>query len=212
MAIIRKRYDSDYFENPLTAQTYDSLRNRTRLKVLLARKRRGSLLEIGFGNGDFLRAAAQHYDVRGIDISEYAVSKIDDSLASKVCRFDVESDRPLPGHNDVIVAFNVFEHLEQPERVIRKAFEGLREGGLLIGSVPLKGGLLGRLHTAATNFFDRTHSSTYSPNQWRRIFHGAGFARLRFFGEVLIGSRISFYLERSCWRYLSFNLMFDCEK
>ncbi|MFQ5924020.1 MAG: class I SAM-dependent methyltransferase [Anaerolineales bacterium] len=212
MALIRRRYDSDYFENPLNKQTHDSPRNRSRLNELLAYKRTGQLLEIGFGNGDFLMAAKQHFAVRGIDVSDYAVLRIDDSLEGKVFQFDVECVQPLPGLNDVIVAFNVLEHLEQPGRVIQKAFEGLREGGLLMGSVPLNAGFLGRVHTSITNFFDRTHISTYPPDRWRLLFHTAGFQRIRFFGEILITSRIAIYLEGRYWRYLSLNLMFACEK
>ena len=133
------------------------------------------IVEIGCGKGEFLKLANRYFNVEGVDVSKYALTTADECIRDKVRYFDIECAQPLTNHYDVISAFNVLEHLEQPQRAIKKIFQGLSERGLFIGSVPCKAGVLGRVHTALTNIFDRTHISTYSPNRWQTLFRNIGF-------------------------------------
>jgi len=212
MALIRKEYGRDYFENILHRESPDSSRNQSRLREILSRKQSGKLLEIGCGKGGFLRLANRHFDVEGIEISKYAKSSIDDYLGERVKQIDIEGECPLLCQYDVIVAFNVLEHLKQPGKVIEKIFHGLQNGGLVIGSVPHNAGAIGRVYTALTNLFDKTHSSTYPPNRWQALFVNAGFRNTQIFGEIILGRSIIQYVKNRLWRHLSFNMMFLCEK
>lgn len=212
MELIRKKYDQSYFENILINRSSNSQRNRRRLKEILAHKRSGKLLEIGFGNGDFLRLTQGYFDVEGMDISKYAVSSIEGDLKEKVKQVDIEEEQLLSGRYDVIVAFNILEHLERPGKVIAKLFDSLREGGFFIGSVPFNAGFLGKVHTVLTNIFDTTHVSTYPPQRWLTLLERAGFRNIRVFGETLIGGRWIIYLKEGLCRPLWFNMMFSCER
>ncbi len=53
------------------------------MEEILAHKQSGRLLEIGFGQGDFLELAQGHFDVEGMDISKYAVKTIEDDLKGR---------------------------------------------------------------------------------------------------------------------------------
>jgi len=86
------------------------------------------------------------------------------------------------------------------------------EDGILIGSVPNNFGIIGGLVTALSNIFDKTHCSTYSPNIWYEYFTEVGFSEVSFFGEVTLGRNRSFYVKRKFWKFVSFNLMFVCER
>ena len=80
----RKRYDRDYFQGILHRETKRSQRNHHRLEQLLPLRPNGRLLEIGFGAGGFLEAAAQHYEIQGIDVSRWAVQHAPRHLRRRV--------------------------------------------------------------------------------------------------------------------------------
>jgi SAM-dependent methyltransferase len=172
----------------------------------------GKLLEIGCGKGGFLQLAARDYDVSGIDISEYAVNTIGPTLGDRVRRVDVEDIRFPSVHYDVVAAFNVLEHLEHPASVVAKIYNSLKDGGILIGSVPNNSAFVGSAFTGLTNLLDSTHCSTYAPDYWRAVLEEAGFRETVFFGEVTLGRNLSLFVKSSMWKYVSFNLMFTGEK
>jgi hypothetical protein len=82
----------------------------------------------------------------------------------------------------------------------------------MIGSVPLNYGIIGRLNTALTNIVDRTHIATYPPGDWRILFQESGFSKIQLFGEVTLSKNKSIYIRHRYWPYVSFNLMFVCQK
>ncbi len=125
---------------------------------------------------------------------------------------DIEEEKTLRGQYDVIVVFNILEHLKRPEKVITKLSNSLREGGLFFGSVPFNAGLLGKLHTELTNVFDKTHVSTFPPQRWLSLLKSANFRSIQVFGESIIGGRKIVYLKDRHWRPLWFNMMFSCER
>ncbi len=212
MHLIKRDYEKGYHDGILTREKPNSQRNQNRLQNLLERQPDGRLLEIGCGKAGFLRLAESHFAVEGIDISRTAIEAIQPHFGERVRVLNVEQ-RPLPGSGyNVIAAFNVLEHIHQPEKVVSKLYKALAPGGLLFGSVPNKFGPAGSLHTLLSNIFDRTHVSTFSPDTWQRIFHHAGFSSIDFFGELNFGPNRSRYLRGRFWRYLSFNLMFFCQK
>jgi 2-polyprenyl-3-methyl-5-hydroxy-6-metoxy-1,4-benzoquinol methylase len=212
MSLFKHDYGPGYYNQFLTREKPNSQRNHNRLNTLLAQKPSGRLLEVGCGKAGFLQMAESHFTVTGIDISRAAIDAIRPHFGERVSLLNIEQ-RPLPGGDyDVIAAFNVLEHLRQPHKVIDKLYRALSPGGILFGSVPNKFGPAGELHTFLSNFFDRTHVSTFTPQTWERIFHHAGFNEVTFFGEVNFGPNRSRYLRGKSWRYLSFNLMFICTK
>ena len=107
---------------------------------------------------------------------------------------DIEEEKTLRGQYDVIVVFNILEHLKRPEKVITKLSNSLREGSLFFGSVPFNAGLLGKLHTELTIVFDKTHVSTCPPQRWLSLLKSANFRSIQVFGESIIGGRKIVYL------------------
>jgi SAM-dependent methyltransferase len=212
MKLFRRRYDEAYYRRPLGARSGRSPRQRRRLQEILAWKGEGALLEIGFGRGELLELAAERFCVSGIDVSAYAVRQLQCRLGDRVRQGDIERETLLAGRYDVIVAFNVLEHLERPARAIANIYRALGEDGVLIGSVPNKSKPVGRLHTALTNLFDRTHCSTLAPRRWRALFDEAGFDQVTLYGEAMLGGLCCTYLRGSNWPYFSLNMMFACQR
>lgn len=212
MRLIKRGYEDSYHDTILYREKVNSQRNQRRLQLLIERRTSGKLLEVGCGEAGFLRLAEDHFDVEGIDISRQVVERIRPHFGERVRVMNIEM-RSLPrSQYDVIVVFNILEHLRQPQRAVQKLYQALRTGGLMIGSVPNNYGLLGSLVTRLGNYFDRTHISTFSPQTWQRIFHLAGFQSLQLFGETTLGRNRCFYQTSRLWPHVSFNLMFICRK
>jgi SAM-dependent methyltransferase len=182
------------------------------MQEILAWKARGELLEIGFGRGELLELAQEHLGVSGIEVSPYAVRQLQHRFGDRVRQGDIERETLPKDRYDVVVAFNVLEHLESPTKAIANIYNGLKEGGVLIGSVPNNSTPVGRVHTALTNLFDRTHCSTFAPRHWRALFAEAGFDRVTLYGEVMLGNWCCTYLHGAYWPYMSFNMIFACQR
>lgn len=212
MSIIKKHYDKSYFENILYKEKFSSQRNKNRIKELLIRKNGGKLLEVGCGEGNFLKEAERYFDVTGIDISEYAINKAKKILGNKVSVGNIERINLQSNYYDAIAAFNLLEHLENPKDVIKKLYSVLKKGGILMGSVPNNFGVVGKSATLISNIIDRTHCSTYPPHVWNGYFTEESFRDISFFGEIMIGRNNNFYIKNKFWKFLSFNLIFICKK
>lgn len=212
MKLIKENYEEGYHENVLYREARVSQRNRARLELLSAEVPHGRLLEIGCGQGGFLRLAKERYDAHGMEISSTAVAAAQDEFGERVKQGNLEED-PLPGQAyEAIAVFNILEHLRRPGPAAAKLHNALKPNGVLIGSVPHNNGPVGSVITRIGNYFDRTHVSTFTPGGWRSVFHLAGFSRVRFFGEVTIGRNRCVYLHHPTWWLVSFNLMFICLK
>jgi 2-polyprenyl-3-methyl-5-hydroxy-6-metoxy-1,4-benzoquinol methylase len=205
-----KRYDQGYFQGLLHREVKRSQRNYQRLEQILPLNRGGRLLEIGFGAGGFMEAAARYYDVHGIDVSRWAVRHAPSRLRRRVRVLDIEEQTLARHRYDVIAAYNVLEHIDDPPRALAHIARGLAPNGVLIGSVPNNGGVVGRVVTAIANLFDRTHVSTPPPEQWRAWLEEAQLQDVRLFGEVTLGHNHAAYIEAPLWRQITFNLMFVC--
>jgi len=74
---MKEEYDKNYFEK--TAEDAGLLLKKRRplwsrwTRIIRKYEASGKLLDVGCGPGFFLAYAEKHYDVHGIDISEYAV-------------------------------------------------------------------------------------------------------------------------------------------
>lgn len=206
-------FDERYYRKALYRERPDSPRNRRRIaEVVRLRPSGGRLLEVGCAEGGFLRLAAAHFDVQGIDSSEYAVRAVRERSGLPAEAGDIERAALPAAAFDAIVAFNVLEHLADPGAAVARLFDALKPEGVLIGSVPNARGIVGRPAAFIGSRLDRSHRAVFPPSAWRRIFTAAGFASVRFFGELNFGRNRSVYIRRPAWRHVAIALVFICEK
>lgn len=211
LRIIRNNYNKEYFRSPLYKQKFGSQRNYLRLNAIRKLKNRGLLLDVGCGGGEFIHTARKYYQAEGIDISEYAVKSVL-SRGHKARMADISKTKLPENSYDIITVFNILEHIESPQDSVENLYAALKKEGIIIGSVPNNYGLIGRLSTRLTNFFDRTHRFTPAPKTWHTIFNRAGFAKIKFLGEFTLSRNIARYLDFTGWGHFSFNLVFICHK
>jgi SAM-dependent methyltransferase len=137
---LKKIYTSSYFQRgeKYGKGTSDSLPLATRLnekaKVDSVCKHRsqGSLLDVGCATGSFLSEAQKHgFTGVGVEISAEAGRLAREQYGLRVHN-DLFSTELTAGSFDIVTLWDVVEHLASPSRVLRRAHELLKPGGVLI--------------------------------------------------------------------------------
>lgn len=97
-----------------------------------------TVLDVGAGNGLFTKIAGEEYgfDARGLEISQDSAA-----FARKVLGVDllVGDIAEHEGQYDVVTAFSVIEHVEDPRAMLDLLLARLKPGGLLVLATPNPG-------------------------------------------------------------------------
>lgn len=139
--------------------------------------RKGSLLEIGGGNGFVLQEAlAQGYaQVTGVEPSSAAVASADPSIRpSMIC------DRMRPGlfgaeQFDVVCMFQTFDHITDPNALLDECFRVLKPGGFLLCLNHNVDAPSARVLGERSPIVDVEHPFLYSPATMARVTAAHGF-------------------------------------
>jgi 2-polyprenyl-3-methyl-5-hydroxy-6-metoxy-1,4-benzoquinol methylase len=145
LKIIPEFYESEVFEHYIAFHECVGTKPREYHKVFFKHfpsNVRGKLLDVGCGDGRFLRhAKEQGFEVWGIDFDKKSVENvkrnlgIDTVFAMSLEEFyEYAKERNLKF--DVITFFEVLEHQDKPREFLEMVKGLLREGGYIAGSVP----------------------------------------------------------------------------
>ncbi len=138
--------DKDFYEK-ISDNTWYYEENKwefDRAMELIAERRPGSLLEIGCGNGSFLekvRHAVAH--VEGIEINAKAIA----TCKARGLNVSATGLDQLGKKYDMIVSFEVFEHLNGIDFFLNHSLERLASGGCLLIAVPNPNGYFKEMDT-----------------------------------------------------------------
>jgi SAM-dependent methyltransferase len=131
--------------------------------------RTGRLLDIGCGNGGFLRSFHRHFpewDLAGLEWDDKYRSEVE-SIPS-VERLFAGGLESVPGQFDAISLVHVLEHIEAPAEFLKKVKEKVRPGAHLIIQLP---------HYVDNPFelFVADHATHFDVNTIRALLDRAGF-------------------------------------
>ena len=137
-----------------------------------------SILEVGCGIGNIVHELAeQGYDIIGRDISREAIAygrkkypdiKIEVQPAEEL-KFEDKSF-------DIVLSFDLFEHVVQIDRHISEVFRVLRPGGFYMFQTPNKySNIIFETFKSRTLQWRNYHPSLHTPGQLRRRLSKHGF-------------------------------------
>lgn len=144
MEVPKNRY-YDYETMPMGSGELSPVRNNHLQKSIefLSEVKDGKVLEVGCGGGQFVRLLSyvrKEFDYFGTDISKKAIS-----IASnkdnriKYCVADLVCMPFKQKSFDVIIAFDVFEHIHDFKKAISNIYFSLRDKGIMVAYVPCEG-------------------------------------------------------------------------
>lgn len=136
------------------------------------------VLEIGCGIGTIVaELSKQGYDVRGTDISQVAIEYGRGKYPG--VRLDVQPAEELPfeaGAFDVVLSFDLFEHIARIDRHVGEVTRVLKVGGYYLFQTPNKwSNAVFETLTHKTLKWRRVHPSLHTPGQLRRRLARHGF-------------------------------------
>lgn len=136
------------------------------------------VLEIGCGIGTIVfELAKQGFDVRGTDISQVAIEYGRGKYEG--VRLEVQPAEELAfedGVFDVVLSFDLFEHIARIDRHVGEVRRVLKPGGYYLFQTPNKwSNAVFETLTHKTLKWRRAHPSLHTPGQLRRRLAGHGF-------------------------------------
>lgn len=147
-----------------------------------------SILDVGCAAGAMGAALLERgaKEVVGIE-REARAARLARTRLTAVYQLDLESlpDLPYPdGHFDVITFADVLEHLAEPQALLRHLRRYLKDGGMVVCSIPnirhesvlLPLLVEGRFQYAEAGILDRTHLRFFTLTEIQHLMSGAGFS------------------------------------
>ena len=166
---LSKFYNADYYDGvtgtftAYSGYTLEKLRKRFRYQIKIVRNfvTKGRLLDIGCAKGFFVKIALEAgYDAYGIDFSEYAIRKAKSIVGDRVQKIDIEKNYPYPNKSfNIITAWDLLEHLKDPEKFLKRASALLKPKGYLFMTTLNYSSLMSRLMPNNWRFLHPLHIS-----------------------------------------------------
>ena len=154
----------------------------------------GKLLDVGFGQGDYLlQKEKEGYNCFGVDISQFAT----DNLAKLRKSLHLECTT-LAGAKfadsffDVIHLSHVLEHDPNPLSMIKEVFRIMKKGGRMEIEVPNFGGLYYKIAGRTAEYFIPQHLGFFTPKTLESLIKLAGFSDYTV--STSFGNNMSYYI------------------
>ncbi len=150
-------------------------------KAVSKNHRRGRLLDVGCGTGEFLQEMRQAgWEVGGIERDSSAAQFASKQLHLKVITGGVEALDRLHEKFEVITLWHVLEHLYQPKPALQKLKSMLSDDGVLIIAVPNIGGIDAKIYGEHWVALDAPrHVQHFTLNTLREMATAVGLKLLR---------------------------------
>jgi len=172
-------YDAYYTSSNLSVSDFVKKRVEEIVGGFAGYRQTNRLLEIGFGSGAMLRAAARAgWIAEGVEISQTATEHARGQGFKVSCGDLSEAEYPS-NHFDVVIASELLEHVSDPLRIATETARILRPGGLLWATTPNINGLSSRMLGLNWTTVSPDHLHLFSQKGISKLLHSAGFRRVR---------------------------------
>lgn len=174
-------YDAGYLAksgamHPRTTARYHEILDYIETRIGAGRR----MVEVGFGNGQFLLAARERgWDVLGVEINRAACDHIGQSLGIATMCGSFEEVTVAPGSMDLVASMETIEHLYDPASFVQRAREVLKSGGIIFLTTPNAGCLTRDLIGMDWRGYYRGHTVLFTARRLERFLVDQGFEVIR---------------------------------
>ncbi|MBI2596893.1 class I SAM-dependent methyltransferase [Candidatus Daviesbacteria bacterium] len=141
----------------------------------LGRSEGRKVLEVGCGLGGFAKILDERgFDVVASDTSAFIIDnakRLNPNVEFSVVNIESNANKYKDNEYEIIFAFEVMEHLVNPQKALQNLKGKLKKGGLLIFTTPYR--------TKRTTS-DPTHISVKEPEVWIKLGEKLGFKDLKY--------------------------------
>jgi SAM-dependent methyltransferase len=138
------------------------------------------VVELGSAYGVFLDEARRRgWSVVGCDVSSDAAGWTRENRGIDVRACDLADAGLAPADADLVTGSEVIEHLADPRRTMRAAFDALAPGGVVLFSTANESSLARVLRGAEWGYFMPGHVVLWSAATLRRLLEDTGFVDVR---------------------------------
>ncbi len=136
----------------------------------------GKILDVGCGEGSFLAAMARRgWDAHGVEISKEGAARASARPGVKICGRPLEECGFEPGSFDLVTLWHSIEHAADPESLLKRAAELLKDDGAALLAFPNADSWDFRLFGARWFHLDPPrHLNYFSPATMERLLRKCG--------------------------------------
>jgi 2-polyprenyl-3-methyl-5-hydroxy-6-metoxy-1,4-benzoquinol methylase len=229
-SIYTKEYYNAWSSDGLGAQSLMKMKRTTFGAILdtIARfKYSGAVLDIGCAFGDFLSVARERgWDVYGIELSAHAAAEAGKKIGSeRVFQSDFINARLPQKTFDLITMIDVLEHEQDVASFLKRAYDLLKPGGLVVIFTPDMDSLSRKIMQRSWPHFNREHVIYFSRSGIGDILAKKGFktlfcapfnkafnfqyikCQIDAHAKVIVKNIINFilfFIPRSFWKHIFF--------
>jgi len=163
------------FKGPL--ETVTTLFRRWRGWYIARRFSPGTVIDVGCGRGLLLDELRKRgWNVIGTELSDEAAEYARDYLHIPIKIGEFHRLDLAPASADVVIMWQTFEHMREPNEVLKRVHDVLRPGGVAIVSVPNRESWQARFTGARWHHLDVPHHlHHYGESTLRRMLERQGF-------------------------------------
>lgn len=186
---LEKIYDANYYSSPFEDRFFgyanyledEECTKKTfvpRLRRIEGFVKKGSILDVGCATGVFLDLArARGWKTKGTDVSEYAIKHAREKKGLDVQVGTLESVSLENGFFQAVTAFDVIEHVPEPDVFIRQINDLLVSGGVIALTTPDAGSFLAKRLGSRWEEYRRIreHVSFFSRKTLQMLLERNGF-------------------------------------
>jgi SAM-dependent methyltransferase len=198
--------DARFYERLMRRRGYDSAEKAEFREAALGIVAGDKVLDVGCGTGNFSIQCPGSY--RGIETNPGAVE--DAGKLNRNVKLGLVQDEE-PNSYDIVTAFQVLEHVDDPKGFIGACVDCLRPGGRLILSVPDMDGFMGYIANEILNYPPH-HMSWWSESSLRSLIMGCGCETTKVWHEPLQRTHLRPALSAFLWprseRHLTDSILF----
>lgn len=179
-------YRGSHFDHPVESQFAAETYARYVSEIIPLLPDRDSLLEIGCGNGAFLKRALDlgFAEVSGVEPSRRSIECAPPGVRERILNEGFRDGLFRPGSFSMVCGFQVLDHLARPGEAVQACRKVLKPGGVAFFLNHDAGAWTNRLLGSRSPIIDIEHIYLFDRKTISMLFESAGFDVLRTFRVV----------------------------